>query len=330
MTLSVHVIEAKTIDRLSPQFNCTPDGPTSTRYFQVQNYGDLLQARYEIMGYPVRTGAGVLSRKLPMREPEDQNCWAVNCGYDENCGAKGYQTVTVDGMPVNVPNFHKSVLRVDFAIPPYDVHDDDHLDTNGEYGRFVEVQEDGQCDVITSAMLESVMKWTIPGISAINGKSAAPIGISQLNPYANVTIIWHQVPYIYYPRATIRDSYGKVSKVDLGAPGDRNFYAKGTLLFLGCRRRRYAHCHPESTGIGQAVVDLQYFFRHDDNGYFEFEDDNLGPNTFPCFLPSTVGGTPLNRRVLITTDGVFHDIGDRADGTCVYDEFDPNLLFKVE
>ena len=106
-------------------------------------------------------------------------------------------------------------------------------------------------------------------------------------------------------------------------------------MFLGCRRRRYFSPHPELTQQGQQVVDLQYYFRHDPGGDIDIDPDNLGPNTFPCFVSTTAGpfdaanqGTPLNKRLLITTDGSYKFIGNRSD-SCVYQEFDPTLLFTI-
>lgn len=325
--------EAKTRSRLSPQFNGDEQGPTSSRYYNIP-WSRAVNIEAEALGYPERIAPGVLSRHLPERDPQKKHLWAVKCGFDENMGAAGYETVTVDGDPRNVPKFNAAqgqTIRVDYSWLPYDVHADADLDVNGEYGRFVEIQEDSQCDIITSSVLSTVYKWAAPGIPSINGRDAVGLGISKPVPFANVTMIWHQVPYVNYPRSAIQDALGKVSKADLGTPGDRNYYAAGTLLFLGCRRRRYAHCHNELTGVGQAVVDLQYYFRHDKGGDLSIAAGNLGPNTFPCFLPedSAPNADALGQRVLITTDGIYQPIGARDD-VCVFNEFTPMDLFTVE
>lgn len=339
MTLSIEFNEfiGKT-ERLSPQFGCTCDGPTSTRYY-LFDWEDVAsgQAMYEVMGYPERTGAGVLSRHLPERDPQLLHLWANGFTFYQNIGSRGFEQVMVDGMTRNVPVYANkddtetvpgrgAIYRCDFSWRPYDVHSDDDLDVNGEYGRFVEVKEDGQTDYITPASLENVFRWAAPGVTDLNGKVAGNITNGKLIPYANVSMVWHQVPYIYYPRAAIAAAYGKVTKTDLGAPDDRNYYKAGTLLFLGSRRRRYMHPHPESTGAGQAVVDLEYFFRHDPGGNFDIAADCIGPNTFPCFVFESDG---FNKRFLISKDGLYYNVGSR-DGVCMFDEFTAMDLFTVE
>ncbi len=334
--------EAKTRSRLSPQFNTDKEGPKSTRYWLV-GWDDIEKTDYEFLGWPEYLGPGQLSRHIPQRDPLKQNLWAVSCNTDELLGTKGYETVTVDGQNVNIAKWNEtagSVLRVDYSWLPYEIFSDDDLPTTGEYGRYVEKQEDGQCDILTSSVFTQMFKWAAPepvdsDLTQIAGTPAVNLGISKVIPYANVTMIWYQVPYRHYPRTTIQNSYGKVSSVDLGSPGKPDFYAKGTLLFLGCRRRRYFSPHPEFTQVGQQVVDLQYFFRHDPGGDTNFDPDNIGPNTFPCFASKTAGpfdaanqGIPLNRRLLITDNGSYKFIGNRT-GSCVYDEFDPTDLFKV-
>lgn len=341
--LTFRAREAKTRQRASPNFQTNLDGQRSTRYWLV-GWDDVLKADYEFIGWPERTGAGVLSRHIPQRDPQKQNLWAVSCDIDELFGTQGYETVTVDGQPVNIAKWNATegvVFRVEYSWLPYEIRDDDNMTINGEYDRYVEKQEDGQCDILTSSVFTSMFKWTFPSpidpaFAQVAGSPAINLGISKVIPYANVTMTWKQVPYLYYPRQSIQDSYGCVSNADLGTLGEPDFYAKGTLLFLGCRRRRYFSPHPELTQQGQAVVDLQYFFRHDPGGDFDIDPDNLGPNTFPCFVSTTAGpfapdsqGTPLNKRVLITTDGTYQPIGSRG-ATTVYKEFDPAQLFTVD
>lgn len=307
-------------DNISPQFSCTPQGPTSTRFF-IFDWADIASgaAQYGAMGYVGRTGPGPLglTRFLPERDPQFQNLWASNFSFHANAGSKGYATVTVNGQPRRIPIYTKAVYRVDYSWRPYRVLSDselDALDNATEYERFVEIREDDQSDYISPAILNNggVMQWVKPGTDTVNHKPAVTT-IGKLIPYANLSMTWHQVPYKYFPLDAIRASVGKVTKKDLGVSPDKNFYAKGTLLFCGARFAVEFSSHSETDQWDQWIVSPQYFWRYDPDG----------PNTFPCFLKDAFA-----ERLLISKDGNDHAIGSR-DGFCIYREFDPIDVFSV-
>lgn len=324
MTWTITPKEAKTKDRLSPQLNGQPDGPTSTRFY-LFDWADIKnqKAEYETLGYPTRSAPGTLSRNLPERDPQRNNVWASAFQFYENIGSLGYEPVSVEGFPRKIQKWTESVYRVDYSWRPYPVYEDSEVEADGEYGRFVEIKEDGQTDYITPASLESMFKWAAPG--TIPPETCGNITNGKLIPYANVSMTWHQVPYRYYPRDAIMNAYGKVSKEDLGTAGEKNFYAAGTLLFLGARRRHYLMAHPETNWDDQAVVDLEYFFRHDPGSNTDDDPDTIGPNTFPCFIQGSPG---FGKRFLISKNGAYFAIGSRDD-VCIFDEFIPMDLFTV-
>lgn len=308
MTLTVAYTETEVRRGQSPQFSCDPDGAQAVRFLQFA-WGDMEQAEYEIMGYSTRIAAGTfgLSRNLPECHPDRPWLWASRVSFVEGRGARGFDSVSVPigsgSYPVKTAKYSLGVLRVDYGWRSYDVLLDSELSAS-EYERFVAIEEHGACDYLTPPPLRFKLQWA----EGPNQHRVANATFGKLVPFANTVMTWTQIPYAYIPRTTIRDSYGKVSNAALTDPTDpQKTYDAGTLLFLGCRRRRYAMAYQ-----GTPAVDLQYQFRHDQEG----------PNTFPDFLAN-----PIVRR-LISVDGNFHAIGSRT-GKTVYEEFDPRELYKV-
>ncbi len=325
MTWSIRPKEAGTKERLSPQFGVGCDGPTSSRLWLFPwDYIKSGLAEAEAMGYPTRSGAGVLTRNLPEFDFQRRQLWASNFTHYNNNGSKGYEELTIDGLTQRVAKWDDTagaIYRVDYSWRPFPILTDDESET--EYDRFVEIQEDDQSDYISPAVLNNgtFMKWADPGVVGVD-KIKAITTIGKLIPYSNLTMVWHQVPYKYFPLDTIRSSVGKVSKADLGSMGEKNFYQAGTLLFCGCRYRIQMSPKSQTNWIDQAVVSPIYHWRYD-GAKLHGGTDIGGPNSFPCFLKNAFG-----QRLLISDTGIEYAVGAR-DGHCIYPEFDPVTLFTV-